>query len=116
MYKFCPDKKFQIFLYVFLTPPSLQVPEAQFNMRQTYSLSSLAFKRVTCGRAITKHVSPPPCYPRYMKVQLGAWSKQNISRQHLPQSKYIYVPSMFSCLCSYEIEIDINTMLCFLSK
>ena len=72
----------------FLTPPAFpEVPE--FNVRQTYSLSSLAFKRVTCGSAITKHNSPPPCYPRYMKVQLGAWSTPNISRQHLPQSKYI---------------------------
>ena len=40
------------FLYVFLTPPALpEVPEARFNMRQTYSLSSLTFNRVTRGSA-----------------------------------------------------------------
>ena len=54
-------------LYVFLTPPALhEAPEARFNVQQTYSLSSLAFKRV---KRHYKHISPPPCYPRYMMVR-----------------------------------------------
>ena len=43
------NKKLNFFgvLYVFLTPPALpEVPEARFNVRRTYFLSSLAFKRV----------------------------------------------------------------------
>ena len=60
------NKKYNFFfgggwvLYVFLTPPALpKVPEARFNMGQTYSLSSLAFKRVTHGRAFTSTFSLP---------------------------------------------------------
>ena len=54
-------------LYVFLYPPALpKVPEAQFNVRRTYYLSSLAFKRVTRGSAITNTFPLPPVTP-------GAW-------------------------------------------
>ena len=45
-------------LYDFLTPPALpEVPEAWFNVQQTYSLSSLAFKRVTSGSVIIQFIS-----------------------------------------------------------
>ena len=47
-------------LYDFLTPPALpEVPEAWFNVQQTYSLSSLAFKRVTRRSAIKTQFLPP---------------------------------------------------------
>ena len=37
-------------LYVFLTPPALpEVSEAWYNVRRTYFISSLTFKRVTRG-------------------------------------------------------------------
>ena len=58
-----------LFLYVFLTPTALPgVPVVWFPVRRTYSPSSLAFKRVTCGSAI-KTQFPSPYYPRYMKVR-----------------------------------------------
>ena len=62
------SEKFQFFciLYVFLTSPALPgVPVVWFHVRQTYSLSSLALKRVTCRSTINTHF-PPPCYPRYL--------------------------------------------------
>ena len=40
----------------------------------SYTLSSLAFNGVTHGMSF-KHTSPPLCYPLYMQVQPGAWSK-----------------------------------------
>ena len=47
-----------------------------------YTLSSPALKGVTC-RMDVKHTHthkhfPTPCYPRYMQVQPGAWSKPTI--------------------------------------
>ena len=41
----------------------------------TYTLSSPAFEGVT-RRMSFKHTSPPPCYPRYMKLRPGTWSTQ----------------------------------------
>ena len=42
------DFDVKLFLYIFLTPPALPgVPVVWFHVRQTYSLRSLAFKRVT---------------------------------------------------------------------
>ena len=43
----------------------------------SYTLSSPAFKGVTHGMSF-KHSSPPLCYPWYMQVWLGAWSKSII--------------------------------------
>ena len=39
----------------------------------SYTLSSPAFKGVTRGMSL-KHTSPPLCYPRDMRVRLGAYS------------------------------------------
>ena len=39
-----------------------------------YTLSSPAFKGVTCGMSF-KHTSPLPCYRWYMQLQPGAGSK-----------------------------------------
>ena len=51
----------------FSDPPALpNVPEAGFNVRQTHSLSSLTFKRVTRGSAITNTF---PLHP----VTQGTW-------------------------------------------
>ena len=47
----------------FLTPPALpSVPVIRFHVWQTYSLSYLAFKKVTRRSTITR-ISPLPCYP-----------------------------------------------------
>ena len=57
----CQNVIIPSFLYVFMTTPALpEVPEARFNVRRTYSLSSLAFERVTRGSAITNTFPLPP--------------------------------------------------------
>ena len=51
-------------LYVFLTPPALPgVPVVRFHVWQAYSLSSLAFKRVTQGSAVKTQI-PSPLLPQ----------------------------------------------------
>ena len=54
------SKKCEFFSF-FLSPPALsRVLVVWFHVRQTYSLSSLAFKRVTRGSAITNTFPLPP--------------------------------------------------------
>ena len=53
----------------------------------SYTLSSSSFKGVT-GRMSFKHTSFPLCYPWYMQVQAGAWSK--------PINTYALLMTLFS--------------------
>ena len=53
-----------------------KVPEAWFNVRQTYSLSSLAFKRVTRWSAIT-NTFPLPLLPKVHKSATGRLEQTN---------------------------------------
>ena len=65
------------FFSVFLTPPALhEIPEAWFNVRRTYTLSSLAFKRVTRRGAI-KTQFPSPCYPQVHEGAIGRLEHTN---------------------------------------
>ena len=63
------------FLCMFILPhlPSLEFHWLGFMCGRPHP-SSPTFKGVT-SRMDFKHTSPPLCYPRYMQVRPGAWSK-----------------------------------------
>ena len=73
-------------VYVFLNPPALpEVPEALFNVRQTYSLSSLAFKRVTHRSAITnKFPLPFPVLLTFILKRSGLYHRRLVNGMDLP--------------------------------
>ena len=68
---------FFLVFYLFLTTPALpRVPVFWFPVRQTYSLSSPAFKRVTCRRAIKSHF-PSPLIPQVHEGATGRLEHSN---------------------------------------
>ena len=52
-------------------PPG--VPVVRFHVRQTFTLSSLPFKRVTRESTIITHF-PSPVTPKYLQMWLGTWN------------------------------------------
>ena len=71
--------EFQIASFLCLSDPTSpsRSPTGSVPCVPTYTLSSPAFNRVTRGMSF-KHTFLPLCYPQYMQVRPGAWSKSII--------------------------------------